>query len=51
VQQLSQFWQHHGISLDVHHAVMLPELAISLQKESNSLVKRVGGSDASKGVG
>jgi hypothetical protein len=48
VQQKSRFWQRHGIGLDVHHAVTLPELAISLQKESNSLRKGAGGSDALK---
>jgi hypothetical protein len=48
VQQKSQFWQRHGIGLDVCHAVKLPELAISLQKQSNSLRKGVGGSDALK---
>jgi hypothetical protein len=46
VQQKSQFWQRHSISLDVHHAVTLPESEISLQKESNSLRKGVGGSNA-----
>jgi hypothetical protein len=48
VQQKSRFWQRHGISLNVHHAMTLPELAISLQKESNSLRKAAGGSDALK---
>ncbi len=50
VQQKSQFWQRHGIGLDVHHAVTTPELAISLQKESNSLRNGVGGSNALKWV-
>jgi hypothetical protein len=48
VQQKSQFWQRHSIGLDVRHAVMSPELAISLQKESNSLRKGAGGSNALK---
>jgi hypothetical protein len=48
VQRNSRFWQCHGINLDVHHAVMLPESAISLQKELNSLRKGAGGSDALK---
>jgi hypothetical protein len=47
-QQKSQFWQRHSIGLDMHHAVMLPESAISLQKELNSLRKGVGGSNALK---
>jgi hypothetical protein len=38
----------HGISLDVRIAVTLPESAISLQKESHSLRKGVGGSNALK---
>ncbi len=48
VQQKSQFWQCPGIGLDVSHTVTLPESAISLQKESNSLQKRVGRSNALK---
>jgi hypothetical protein len=48
VQQKSQFWQCHGIDLDVRHAVTLPELAVSLQKESNSLRKGAGGRNALK---
>ncbi len=27
VQQKSQFWQHHGIGLNVRHAMTLPESA------------------------
>ncbi len=41
VQLKSRFWQRHGIGFDVRHAVKLPESAISLQKESNSLRKGV----------
>jgi hypothetical protein len=41
VQQKRQFWQGHGIGLDVRHATS-PESAISLQKESNSLRKGAG---------
>jgi hypothetical protein len=48
VQQKSRFWQRHSISLDVRHTVTLPELVISLRKESNSLRKGAGGSDALK---
>jgi hypothetical protein len=48
VQQRRQFWQRHGIGLNVCHAVTLPESAISLQKELNSLRKGVGGSNALK---
>jgi hypothetical protein len=48
VQQKHQFWQRHGIGLDVHHAVTSPELAISLQKELNSLRKGVGECDSLK---
>ncbi len=48
VQQKSQFWQRHGIGLDVRHTVTSPELAISLQKESDSLKKRAGGNNALK---
>jgi hypothetical protein len=33
VQQKSRLWQRHIIGLDVRHAVMLPEFALSLQKE------------------
>jgi hypothetical protein len=42
----SQSWQCHGIGLDVRHAVTSKEPAIKLQKESNSLRKGAGGSDA-----
>jgi hypothetical protein len=48
VQQKRQFWQRHGIGIDVRHAVTLPELAISLQKESNSLRKGAGMSNLLK---
>jgi hypothetical protein len=48
VQQLSQFWQRHGIGLDVRHAVSLPELVISMQKELHFLQKGVGRSNALK---
>jgi hypothetical protein len=48
VQQKSRFWQHHGIGLNVRHAMTLPELALFLQKESNSLRKGAGGSIALK---
>jgi hypothetical protein len=48
VQQKNQFWQHHGISLDVCHTVTSTELAIFLQKKSNSLRKGAGWSNALK---
>jgi hypothetical protein len=48
MQQKRQFWQCHGIGLDVRHAVTLPESAISLQKKSNSLRKGAGENDSLK---
>ncbi len=48
VQQKCWFWQHHGIGLNVHHAVTLPESAISLQKKSIFLRKGAGESDSLK---
>jgi hypothetical protein len=48
VQQKHQFWQCHGISLDVRHAGTSPESATSLQKESNSLRKGAGKSNLLK---
>jgi hypothetical protein len=38
-----QFWQRHNIILNVHYAVMLPELVIFLLKGSKSLRKEAGG--------
>ena len=43
-----QFWQPHGISLNVHHAVTLPELAISWLKELQPLPKGARGSNVLK---